>query len=122
MFGNPVVVLPHVASGKVRALAVTGPARLPQAPEIPTASEAGVPGFEADTWFGVSVPARTPDAIVDRLSAALAAHLTSAEVRGRLESQGAIVIANTPAEFQRRIGLEVERWRKVITTAGIRLD
>lgn len=122
MFGNPVIMLPHIASGKARALAVTGPTRLPQAPEIPTAAEAGVPGFEADTWFGVAVPAKTPDAIVERLSSALAAHLNSPETRGKLEAQGALVVANTPAEFGRRIGQDIERWRKVITTAGIKLD
>jgi tripartite-type tricarboxylate transporter receptor subunit TctC len=122
MFGNPVIMLPHIASGKVRALAVTGTTRLPQAPDIPTAAEAGVPGFEADTWFGIAVPSKTPDPIVERLSSALAAHLNAPDTRRGLEAQGAVVVASTPTDFGRRIGQDIERWRKVITTAGIKLD
>jgi len=122
MFGNPVTVLPLIATGKLRALAITSPARFSIAPDVPTVVEAGVPGFEAETWFGIAAPGRTPDAIVERISAALAKYLVSLEVKARLESQGAIVIANTPAEFRTRIRGDVERWRKVITSAGIKLD
>ena len=122
MFANPVTTLPQIKSGKLRALAITGPARLPNAPEIPTASEAGVPGFEAGTWFGIVAPAHTPEAIVNRLSAELARTLKSTEVRANLEAQGAITIASSPAEFERRIQADIVKWRQVINTAGIKLD
>ena len=122
MFANPATMLPQVASGKLRALAITGPARLSTAPEIPTTSESGVPGYEAETWFGISAPARTPEAIVNRLSAELAKTLNAKEVRERLEAQGAIVIASSPAEFNRRIQADIVKWRSVITTAGIKMD
>ena len=122
MFANPVTALPQIKSGKLRALAITGPARLANAPEIPTASEAGVPGFEAGTWFGIAAPAHTPEAIVNRLSAELAKTLNSTEVRANLEAQGAITIASSPAEFERRIQADIVKWRQVINTAGIKLD
>ena len=122
MFANPVTTLPQVASGKLRALAITGPARLATAPDIPTASESGVPGYEAETWFGISAPARTPEAIVNRLSTELAKVLNAKDVRERLEAQGAIVIASSPADFNRRIQADIVKWRSVITTAGIKMD
>ena len=122
MFANPVTTLPYVKSGKLRALAITAPARLPSAPDIPTASEAGVPGFEAGTWFGIAAPAKTPEAIVNRLSVELARVLSTNEVRNSLDAQGAITIGSTPAEFERRIHADTAKWRQVITTAGIKLD
>ena len=122
MFANPVTTLPLVAAGKLRALAITSPTRFVNAPDIPTASESGVPGYEAETWFGIVAPAKTPEAIVDRVATELARSLGAGEVRTRLEAQGAVVIVNTPAEFQRRIRTDIERWRKVITSAGIKLD
>ena len=122
MFANPVTTLPQVKSGKLRALAVTGPVRLANAPEIPTASEAGAPGFQAETWFGISAPAGTPEAIVNRLSDELARVLNAKDVRASLEAQGAILVASSPQDFQRRIQSDVAHWRKVITAAGIKLD
>ena len=122
MFANPVTTLPYVKAGKLRALATTGTARLPGAPDIPTASEAGVPGFEAGTWFGIAVPAKTPEAIIARLSAELARVLDTNEVRKSLDAQGAITIGSTPAEFERRIHADTAKWRQVISTAGIKLD
>ena len=122
MFANPVTTLPYVKSGRLRALAITAPARLPGAPDIPTAAEAGVPGFEAGTWFGIAAPAKTPEAIVNRLSAELARVLNTNEVRNSLDAQGAITIGSTPAEFERRIHADTAKWRQVITTAGIKLD
>jgi tripartite-type tricarboxylate transporter receptor subunit TctC len=122
MFANPVTTLPQVRSGKLRALAITAPARFPNAPEIPTASEAGAPGFEAGTWFGIAAPARTPEAIVNRLSTELARILKSPEVRASLEAQGAITVASSPPEFERQIKADIAHWRQVINTAGIKLD
>ena len=122
MFANPVTTLAHVRSGKLRALAVTGPARFVGAPDIPTVAESGVPGYEAETWFGIAAPAGTPEAIVNRLAAELSKIMNGKELRTGLESQGMIVVANTPAEFARRIQSDVAAWRKVITSAKISLD
>ena len=96
--------------------------RLDNAGNIPTVSEAGVPGYAAETWFGIVAPIGTPDAIVNRLSSELAKVMNSTEVRGGLEAQGVIIVASTPAEFGRRIQSDVTHWRKIITTAKISLD
>ena len=122
MFANPVTTLGQVREGKLRGLAVTSPKRLAIAPNVPTVAESGVPGYEAETWFGISAPAGTPEPIVARLASELAKVMNGAEVRPGLESQGAIIVANTPAEFNKRIAADVAYWRKVITTAKISLD
>lgn len=122
MFANPVTTLTHVQGGKLRALAVTGPKRLANAPNVPTVAESGVPGYEAETWFGIVAPTGTPEPIVGRLSGELARIMNSNEVRAPLESQGVIIVANTPAEFARRISADVVHWRKIITAARISLD
>ena len=122
MFANPVTTMPHVRSGKLRALAVTSPARFANAPEIPTIAESGVPGYEAETWFGIAAPAGTPEAVVNRLSAELAKIMNGKDTRSGLESQGAIVVANTPAEFAKRIQADIAKWRTVIRSANISLD
>ena len=122
MFANPVTTLPYVRSGKLRALAVTGPTRLADAPDIPTVSESGLPGYEAETWFGIAAPAGTPEAIVNRLAEELSKVMNAKDVRASLESQGAIIVASTPSEFSRRIRADIVNWRSVITTARISLD
>jgi len=122
MFANPVTTLPQVRAGKLRALAVTGPARFAGAPEIPTVAESGVPGYDAQTWFGIAAPAGTPEAIVGKLSAELQKVMNSKEVRGALEAQGAVVIASTPADFARRIRSDIDTWRDIIRSAKISLD
>lgn len=122
MFANPVTTLPHVRSGKLLALATTGPTRSPHAPEIPTVAESGVPGYQAETWFGIAAPAGTPEAIVGRLAAELAKIMNGREMRASLESQGMIVVASTPADFAARIQADVAHWRRVISSAKISLD
>ena len=122
MFANPVTALPHVRSGRLRALAVTGTSRFAGAPEIPTVAEAGVPGYEAVTWFGIAAPAGTPEAIVSKLSVELQKVMNSKEVRGMLESQGAAVIASNPADFGKRIRSDIGTWRDIIRTAKISLE
>ena len=122
MFANPVTTLPSVRAGKLRALAVTSPARFAGAPEIPTVAESGVPGYDAETWFGIAAPAGTPEAVVNRLAQELSRIVNGKEVRGTLESQGAIVVASQPADFARRIQSDIARWRTVIRSANISLD
>ncbi len=122
MFANPVTTLSQVRAGKLRALATTGPSRIANAPDIPTVAESGVPGYEAETWFGIAAPTGTPDAIVNRLANELARVMNEKDTRASLESQGLIIVASPPADFARRIKSDIAVWRKVITSAKISLD
>jgi tripartite-type tricarboxylate transporter receptor subunit TctC len=122
MFANPVTTLQQVRAGKLRALAVTGTSRFAGAPDIPTVAESGVPGYEAETWFGIAAPAGTPDAVVNKLSTALQEVMNSKEVRGALEPQGAVIIANNPQQFAKRIQSDIAKWREIIHSARISLD
>jgi tripartite-type tricarboxylate transporter receptor subunit TctC len=113
---------PHVKAGKLKALAVTGSTRSPLLPDVPTVAEQGFPGFEAIVWFGVLAPAKTPPAIVERLNKELVAAINSPKLKTLLESQGAQTVANTPAAFTKRIGSEIDKWRKVVQASGAKLD
>jgi tripartite-type tricarboxylate transporter receptor subunit TctC len=114
--------MPHVKTGRLKALAVTSPKRAVVAPELATIAESGYPGFEVRSWYGLLAPAGTPKAIVDTLSAQIAAVLRQPEVIARLASDGAEPGGDTPAEFAAYIRSEAERWGKVVKTAGIRAD
>jgi tripartite-type tricarboxylate transporter receptor subunit TctC len=113
---------PHIKAGKLKALAVTGTTRSPLLPDVPTVAEQGFPGFEAIVWFGVFAPAKTPPAIVERLNRELVAAINSPKLKTLLESQGAQTVANTPAEFTKRIEGEIVKWRKVVQASGAKLD
>ncbi|MGB6756524.1 MAG: tripartite tricarboxylate transporter substrate-binding protein, partial [Xanthobacteraceae bacterium] len=110
-----------VKGGKVRALAVTTPARLKALPDLPTVGEF-VPGYEAVGWYGVGVPKNTPAPIVAALNAAMTAALAEPEPRGRLAELGVEPMPMTPAQFAKFIDSENEKWGKVIRAADIRLD
>jgi tripartite-type tricarboxylate transporter receptor subunit TctC len=114
--------MPHAKSGKLRALAVASPKRIAVAPELPTIAESGYPGFEVRSWYGLLAPAGTPRAIVEQLHAQIAAVLRQPEVIARLASDGAEPGGDRPAEFAAYIKSEVERWGRVVKTAGIRAD
>lgn len=120
MFPNLPAVLPHARAGKLRALAVTGAKRSSAAPDIPTVAESGVAGFEVTNWFGVAAPAKTPRAIVERLHSEIVRALNSADLRERLESQGADVVGNTPEQYTAFIQGEIAKWAKVIQSAGVK--
>jgi tripartite-type tricarboxylate transporter receptor subunit TctC len=120
MFGNLTAVLPDVQSGKLRALAVTGPKRSAATPSLPTVAEAGVPGYEVTSWFGVLVPARTPGDIVKKLNSDFVRVVRTNEVKDRLATQGAEPVGSTPDEFAAHIRAELARWGKVIKAAGIK--
>ena len=119
-------VLPPVSgfieSGKLRALAVAGPRRLPALPEVPTAIEAGVPGYVATQWWGIFVPAATPKNIVTRLYGELAEALRAADLASSFERQGIAPGMLTQAQFAEFVVAENARWGKVVQTAGIKLD
>jgi tripartite-type tricarboxylate transporter receptor subunit TctC len=122
VFGTSLSVMPHVRSGRLRALATTGAQRSPALPDLPTVAEAGVPGYEASLWYGFVGPARMPPEIVRRLNAEIVAVLKSADVRERLASQGVEARPSTPEEFGRLLVSDLDRWAKVVKRAGIRLE
>lgn len=115
-------VLPHVRSGKLRAVAVTTAKRSPAVPEIPTIAEAGVPGYDHGPWNGMLAPARTPAAIIARLNAEAAKAMHTAELKTVLNTDGAEPIGNSPQAFGAILREETAKWSKVIKAAGIKAD
>ncbi len=114
--------LAQIRAGKLRALATLTPARVPNAPEVPTIAEAGFPGLEVLTWYGVFVPARTPRPIVDRLNGELSRLMFEPDVRERLSSIGAEPMKSTTTETARFIREEFKRWAEVIKAARLQVD
>jgi tripartite-type tricarboxylate transporter receptor subunit TctC len=121
MFNALIASAPHIRSGRVRALAVTGSQRDRDWPQVPTLAEA-VPGAVGDAWFGLSVPARTPPAVVERLRAEMARVLQTPEVRNKLADMGMQTLNLGPKEFQEFLGQEMKKWGPVIRTAQIRIE
>jgi tripartite-type tricarboxylate transporter receptor subunit TctC/2-polyprenyl-6-methoxyphenol hydroxylase-like FAD-dependent oxidoreductase len=115
-------VLPHVRAGRLRAIALTALNRHPQAPEIPTAHESGLPGFDIGIWYGFVVPASTPKPAVQALHRELVKALRAPAVAERLDALGLTIIADSPDEFARLIAVESPRWRKLVQASGARLD
>ena len=125
MFDNLPSSMPHIKSGKLKALAVTSSQRSGALPEVPTVEEAGGPalkGFEASSWFGLVAPAGTPADIVNRIQQETAKALNLPAVKERLLSQGAIPSGNTPAEFARFIDAEIRKWAPVVKNSGAKVD
>ncbi|MBI2509220.1 MAG: tripartite tricarboxylate transporter substrate binding protein [Betaproteobacteria bacterium] len=121
-FGTTLSTMPHVRSGRLRALAVTGARRSPALPELPTVAESGVPGYEASLWYGFVGPARLPAEIVRRLHAEIAAVLALPDVRERLASQGLDARSTTPDEFARLLAADLDRWAGVVRRAGVQAE
>ncbi|HYG44643.1 MAG TPA: tripartite tricarboxylate transporter substrate binding protein [Bordetella sp.] len=111
--------LPYIRDGRVRALAVTGPARTAVLPEVPALAETVMPGFEASTWHGVLAPAGTPQPVVDRLNTALRAAVGDAQIVQQFSRQGVDLKASTPQQFASYLRAEVDRWRQAAEVAGI---
>ena len=114
--------MPQVKAGRARLLAVTTGKRSSLLPDIPTVAESGLPGFEANNWYGVVVPAKTPQSIVARLNAELVKVLYSPGLRETYANQGIEAIPGTPAEFTAYIKSEIAKWGKIVKAAGIRAD
>jgi tripartite-type tricarboxylate transporter receptor subunit TctC len=114
--------LPFIKDGKLRPLAVTGKARAPALPQLPTVAEAGLPGYEVYEWNAVFVPAGTPAPVAERLSKEFAATLKDPEVRGRLEALGAEVIGSSPAELDGFRRAEIAKWTKLAKDNKIQMD
>ena len=122
MFLNQDVAIQHVKAGKLRPLAVTTALRNPLYPDVPTISESGYKGFEAVSWSGMSVPKGTPKVIIDKLEAAMVDAMSSPAVRAKMEGQGFVVPAQGSKVYTEFVGKEVDRWTKVIKTAGIKVE
>lgn len=125
MFDNLPSALPHIRSGKLKALAVTSAVRSAALPDLPTVAEAGGPalqGYEASSWFGLLAPAGTPADIVGRVQAETAKALGTAALKERLQSQGAIPSGNSPAEFAKLIADETAKWARVVKASGAKVD
>ena len=121
-FGNMSSALPHVKSGRVRALAVTGGKRSANVPDLPTIAESGVPGYEVYEWNGVFAPAGTPAAIVNRLQAEIARIMHLPEVSEKLAALGAEAVANTPQEAAAFVKAEIAKWTMVVKQANIKAE
>jgi tripartite-type tricarboxylate transporter receptor subunit TctC len=122
MFSPASSVIPHVKSGRLRALAVTTAARLPSLPELPTVAESGLKGYETITWFGFVAPAKTPPAIVTRLNAEIVKALALPDVRSQFELQGIEILGGTPERFADYIREEIAKWARAIKLSGARAD
>ncbi len=121
-FGTTPSTIPFVRTGRLRALAVTGAQRSRAAPDIPTMSEAALPGFEQSAWHGILAPAGTPAAVVNKLSADVIRVLRLPEIIDRMAAQGVDTIGNSPAEFAAFIKQDVVKYEKLVKSAGIKIE
>ena len=112
-------MIPFIRAGRLRALATGGSKRAPALADVPTVAEAGVPGYEANNWWGILAPAATPAPIIKRLHTETAAILATAEIRKRFEAEGAEAVNMAPAEFGKFIRTETVKWSKVVRDAKI---
>ncbi len=119
---SPPPIVPQVKAGKLRALGAARPDRSPLLPDVPTMKEAGLPGFEAGSWYGFHAPAGTPRPIIDKLHAALVKAMHTPDVRERFAAVGADTVANTPAQFGAFVEAELNRWGRVIKATGVKIE
>ncbi len=122
LFANPGVFMPHIKSGRLRALAVAARQRIGVLPDVPTFIESGFADFESGSWYGLAAPARTPNAIVQKLYQESAAVLREPDIVSRLALDGAMPVGNTPEAFAREIRDDIVRWAKVIKSANITIQ
>lgn len=114
--------VPHFKSGKLRALAVAAPQRLPQLPDVPTMAEVGLPGVEINSWSGLLAPAKTPPQIVEKLQREVAKALAAPDVREKLVAQGAVVVGGTSHEFTSYLAREHGEYGRLIKSINLSLD
>ncbi|MEF7616601.1 tripartite tricarboxylate transporter substrate binding protein [Aquincola sp. MAHUQ-54] len=112
----------NIATGKVRAIAVTGPKRSPLLPDVPTVQEAGLQGFDVTIWYGVLAPAATPAPVIERLHKEIAAVMATDEMKQRMQADGAQAASTTPAEFAALIKRDTAKWAPVVKASGASLD
>jgi tripartite-type tricarboxylate transporter receptor subunit TctC len=116
------ISLPQVKAGKLKAFAVTTPKRAAIAPELPTMAEAGLPGFEAQSWYGFLAPAGTPPAVVEQISRDISESLRDPEVRERINRIALEPLGTTPAEFEQYLKADIVKWGRVVKASGAKAD
>ncbi len=119
---TPPPAIPFIQNGQLRAIVLAAPERHPALPDVPTAAEAGLPGFTAEAWFAVFAPARTPPALIQLFATEIGAVIATPEYRAKAEEQGAVVRAMTPAELGARVERELAEWAEVVRAANITAD
>jgi tripartite-type tricarboxylate transporter receptor subunit TctC len=115
-------VLSHIRSGRMNALGVSGGRRAAALPDVPTIAEAGVPGYDASTWYPLLAPAGTPQAIIEKLNAQMIVIVATADVRERLQAQGIEAVGSTPAQLASHLRSELVKWEKVVRLSGAKVD
>lgn len=122
MFPAAIFAVPHVTSGRLRALAVTSALRLPTTPELPTIAESGFKGYESSQWYGVLAPAGTPNDILNLLNSHMVKVMRAADMKQQLINAGSVAVGSTREEFAARIRTEIVKWAKVIKESGARVN
>jgi tripartite-type tricarboxylate transporter receptor subunit TctC len=122
VFDNLTSTAPHVKAGRLRGIAVTGPARTPILPDLPTVAEAGVPGYESGVWFGIMVPAATPKDVIARLNAAAVQAAKAPEFIKRMTDLGYNIIPGTPEDMAKMLDVELKRWAPIVKASGAKVD
>jgi tripartite-type tricarboxylate transporter receptor subunit TctC len=122
MFDAITTMSENARAGKVRALGTTGKQRSPLMPDVPTVAEAGVPGYEATIWLGIMAPAGTPQPIVDKLNAEINKVLNRPDIKEAWTKQGAVTMAMTPAEFDKYLRADIDKWANVVKVSGAKVD
>lgn len=122
MFDAITTMAPNVRAGRLKALATSGKARSTVLPEVPTVSEAGVPGYDAVIWLGIMAPAGTPRAIVDRLNAEITRAANSPEMKEAWAKQGATAMSMSPEEFTRYLREDIDKWARIVKVSGAKAD
>ncbi len=120
-FASALTVVPHIRSGRLRAIAVTGPRRSPAVPEVPAIAET-VPDFSAELWYAMFAPALTPAEVIQRLNREVGAILAQAEIRAKLSDQGVDALTGTPQDMVKLIAADLEKWAKVVKVTGARIN
>ena len=121
IFGSPISALPFIKAGRLKGIAVTSAARSKTLPDLPTVAESGVPGYEVDAWFGLFAPARVPGPIIEKLYREAGRAVRAPEVARRMEAEGTGVVANPPQEFAMEVKAEFDKWRSLVTKAGLKI-
>ena len=122
MLDNMVTLIPHVKSGKLKAIAVTSKERVPNLPDVPTVSESGLPGFETGTWYGIAAPAGTPKEVVDKLNKEIVRIISAPDVREQLVEKGLQPVGDTPEQFAAHIVAEREKAGRIVKSADIKVN
>ncbi len=122
VFATPLESVPHIKTGRLRALAVTSPGRSPAMPELPSIAETGVAGYEVTNWYGVLAPVATPATVINTLNRGIIDVLRMPEMQERFKADGVELVGSTSAEYQKHIAAEIVKWEAVVKKAGIQVD